>query len=154
MATQRKKIAVTSRQKRKLKIRKQITGSAERPRLSIFRSAKHTYAQLISDDTHKTIASASTLEKEVQAEIAKLLHVPFQRAAFGHQQRAPRQPSIADAHRPQDQRQPEDRADDEDLEVEGRFQSQAGEKTHAGRCLAASGAAAPVAIRLMAAGGR
>lgn len=72
MATQRKKIAVTSRQKRKLKIRKKITGSAERPRLSIFRSAKHTYAQLISDDTHKTIASASTLEKEVQAEIAKL----------------------------------------------------------------------------------
>ena len=72
MATQRKKIAVTSRQKRKLKIRKKITGSAERPRLSIFRSAKHTYAQLISDDTHMTIASASTLEKEVQAEIAKL----------------------------------------------------------------------------------
>jgi large subunit ribosomal protein L18 len=40
--------------------------------LSIFRSAKHTYAQLISDETHKTIASASTLEKEVQDEIAKL----------------------------------------------------------------------------------
>jgi large subunit ribosomal protein L18 len=72
MATQGKKIAVTSRQKRKLKIRKKITGSAERPRLSIFRSAKHTYAQLISDETHKTIASASTLEKEVQDEIAKL----------------------------------------------------------------------------------
>jgi large subunit ribosomal protein L18 len=72
MATQGKKIAVTSREKRKLKIRKKITGCGERPRLSIFRSAKHTYAQLIADDSHKTLASASTLDKDVQAEIAKL----------------------------------------------------------------------------------
>jgi large subunit ribosomal protein L18 len=72
MATQGKKIAATSRAKRKLKIRKKITGSEERPRLSIFRSAKHTYAQLIADESHKTVASASTLDKEVQAEIAKL----------------------------------------------------------------------------------
>jgi large subunit ribosomal protein L18 len=72
MATQGKKIAATSREKRKLKIRKKISGCVERPRLTIFRSAKHTYAQLIADDSHKTLASASTLDKDVQAEIAKL----------------------------------------------------------------------------------
>ena len=72
MATQGKKVAATSREKRKLKIRKKVVGCGERPRLSIFRSAKHTYAQLIADDSHKTLASASTLDKDVQAEIAKL----------------------------------------------------------------------------------
>ena len=72
MATQGKKVAATSRQKRKLKIRKKVVGSSERPRLSIFRSAKHTYAQIIVDESHKTLASASTLDKDVQAEIAKL----------------------------------------------------------------------------------
>lgn len=72
MATQGKKVAASSREKRKLKIRKKVTGCGERPRLSIFRSAKHTYAQLIADDSHKTLASASTLDKDVQAEIAKL----------------------------------------------------------------------------------
>ena len=72
MATQGKKVAATARDKRKLKIRKRVTGCVERPRLSIFRSAKHTYAQIIADDNQKTLASASTLDKDVQAEIAKL----------------------------------------------------------------------------------
>jgi len=72
MATQGKKVAGTSREKRKLKIRKRVVGSVERPRLSVFRSSKHTYAQLIADDSHKTLVSASTLDKDVQAEIAKL----------------------------------------------------------------------------------
>ena len=72
MATQGKKVAATSREKRKLRIRKKVIGTVERPRLSIFRSSKHTYAQVIADDGHKTLASASTLDKDVQAEIAKL----------------------------------------------------------------------------------
>jgi len=72
MATQGKKVAATSRDKRKLKIRKKVTGTTERPRLSIFRSSKHTYAQIISDDSKSTVASASTLDKDVQAEISKL----------------------------------------------------------------------------------
>jgi len=72
MATHGKKVAANSREKRKLKIRKKVVGSVERPRLSIFRSSKHTYAQLIADDSHKTIVSASTLDKDVQAEISKL----------------------------------------------------------------------------------
>ena len=72
MATQGKKVAATSREKRKLRIRKKVVGTVERPRLSIFRSSKHTYAQVIADDGHKTLASASTLDKDVQAEIVKL----------------------------------------------------------------------------------
>lgn len=72
MATHGKKIANTSREKRKLRIRKKVVGTVEKPRLSIFRSSKHTYAQVIADDGHRTIASASTLDKEVQAAVAKL----------------------------------------------------------------------------------
>jgi|694.fasta_scaffold04965_21 large subunit ribosomal protein L18 len=72
MATQSKKVATSARHRKKLKIRRKVTGSAERPRLSIFRSAKHTYAQLIADDQSKTVAAASTLDKEVQAELKKL----------------------------------------------------------------------------------
>jgi large subunit ribosomal protein L18 len=72
MATQGKKIASTSRERRKLRIRKKVVGSAEKPRLSIFRSSKHTYAQVIADDGHRTIASASTLDKDVQAALAQL----------------------------------------------------------------------------------
>ncbi|MFN4894170.1 MAG: 50S ribosomal protein L18 [Pseudomonadota bacterium] len=72
MATQGKKVASTSREKRKLRIRKQVVGTVEKPRLSIFRSSKHTYAQLIVDEGHRTIASASTLDKEVQAAVQKL----------------------------------------------------------------------------------
>jgi large subunit ribosomal protein L18 len=72
MATQGKKLAKTARAKRKMRIRQTISGTAEKPRLSIFRSSKHTYAQVIADDGNKTIASASTLEKEVQEAIAKL----------------------------------------------------------------------------------
>ena len=48
--------------KRKGTIRKRITGTAERPRLSVFRSAKHVYAQAIDDVTGRVLASASDLE--------------------------------------------------------------------------------------------
>lgn len=49
------------RQRRKIGIRKRIFGSSERPRLSIFRSGKHVYAQIINDDQGRTLASASSL---------------------------------------------------------------------------------------------
>ena len=52
-----------SRIKKKQGIRKKITGSQERPRLCIFRSLKHIYAQIIDDVAGKTIAAASTCEK-------------------------------------------------------------------------------------------
>ena len=53
------------RLKRRKRIRSKISGTAERPRLSIFRSNKNIYAQLIDDVAGVTLASASTLDKEV-----------------------------------------------------------------------------------------
>jgi large subunit ribosomal protein L18 len=52
------------RTRRKLRIRKKISGTPEKPRLSVFRSLKHIYAQVIDDTTGKTLVSASTLEKD------------------------------------------------------------------------------------------
>ncbi len=46
------------------RIRKKVRGSAERPRLAVFRSVNHIYAQLIDDDNGKTLATASTTEKD------------------------------------------------------------------------------------------
>lgn len=53
-----------AREKKKLKIRKRVIGSAERPRLCIFRSSKHVYAQVIDDASGVTLASASTLDTD------------------------------------------------------------------------------------------
>lgn len=55
----------TSRARRKVSIRKRIHGTAERPRMSIFRSAQHIYAQIVDDDQGKTLAAASTLSPEL-----------------------------------------------------------------------------------------
>lgn len=52
------------RQKRHLRIRKNLIGTASRPRLSVFRSTKNVYAQLIDDVNGVTLASASTVEKD------------------------------------------------------------------------------------------
>lgn len=57
---------VKSRIKRKQRIRKKITGNSERPRLSVFRSARHIYAQVIDDTSGRTLAAASTLEPDVR----------------------------------------------------------------------------------------
>lgn len=57
-----------ARVKRHLRVRKKITGTAERPRLNIFRSEKHMYAQLIDDVKGVTLVSASTVEKELNVE--------------------------------------------------------------------------------------
>ena len=63
--------SATGRAKRKLRIRKKISGTAERPRLSVFRSGSHIYAQVIDDVTGTTLASASDLQKTVAAEGTK-----------------------------------------------------------------------------------
>lgn len=55
------------RLRRKASIRKRVHGTTERPRLSVFRSAKHIYAQVIDDTTSATLVSASTLLKELSA---------------------------------------------------------------------------------------
>mgnify|MGYP001426975729 CR=1 FL=1 len=53
------------RTRRKLRVRKKITGTPERYRLSVYRSLKHIYAQIIDDTQNLTLVSASTVEKEV-----------------------------------------------------------------------------------------
>ncbi len=52
------------RKSRHFRIRKRVSGTAERPRLCVFRSASHIYAQVIDDDEGRTVASASSLEEE------------------------------------------------------------------------------------------
>lgn len=56
----------TARIKRKARIRKTMTGTQERPRLSVFRSARHIYAQIINDASGNTLAAASTVEQAVK----------------------------------------------------------------------------------------
>ncbi|UOE94266.1 50S ribosomal protein L18 [Alkalihalobacillus sp. LMS39] len=57
-----------ARKKRHAHVRRTITGTAERPRLNVFRSSKHIYAQLIDDVAGVTVASASSLDKELNLE--------------------------------------------------------------------------------------
>lgn len=52
-----------ARKKRQVRVRKKVTGSTERPRLCIFRSSKHIYAQIIEDVSGKTLVTASTVAK-------------------------------------------------------------------------------------------
>lgn len=52
---------------RKVRVRKKVRGTGERPRLSVFRSLNHIYAQLIDDDSGKTLVSASSLRLEIPA---------------------------------------------------------------------------------------
>ncbi|GGA51685.1 50S ribosomal protein L18 [Paenibacillus physcomitrellae] len=58
-----------ARLKRHLRVRKKVQGTAERPRLNVYRSEKHIYAQLIDDVAGVTLASASTVDKELASEI-------------------------------------------------------------------------------------
>jgi large subunit ribosomal protein L18 len=55
-----------ARQKRKIRVRKKITGASGRPRLNVFKSSNHIYAQLIDDSTGNTLLAASTLEKDLR----------------------------------------------------------------------------------------
>ena len=59
------------RVKKHLKIRNRFTGTPERPRLAVFRSNNHMYAQIIDDTVGNTLVAASTLEKDVKAELQK-----------------------------------------------------------------------------------
>ena len=52
-----------ARKKRQVRVRKKVTGSTERPRLCVFRSTKHIYAQIIEDVSGKTLVTASTVAK-------------------------------------------------------------------------------------------
>jgi large subunit ribosomal protein L18 len=58
-----------ARQRRHYRIRRRTTGSSERPRLCIFRSNQHIYAQVIDDSQHCTLAAASSLEKDLKGSL-------------------------------------------------------------------------------------
>jgi large subunit ribosomal protein L18 len=57
-------------QRRHLRIRKTVTGTAERPRLAVYRSNLHIYAQIIDDVAQHTLVSASTIDKELKEKFA------------------------------------------------------------------------------------
>ena len=57
------------RAKKHMRIRNRFSGTAERPRLAVFRSNNHVYAQVIDDVNGTTLVSASTLEKDIKAEL-------------------------------------------------------------------------------------
>lgn len=59
------------RERRKARIRKKISGSGERPRLSVFRSARHIYAQVVDDTGGGTLAAASTLSPDLKGTLTE-----------------------------------------------------------------------------------
>jgi len=69
-----------SRLKRKKRIRKNIFGNQDRPRLSVFRSSKHIYAQIIDDTCGNTLVSASSLDKEFKEDKAEGKKAEFAKA--------------------------------------------------------------------------
>lgn len=111
---QANQIKQVRRQRRKNSIRKRVVGTPERPRLSVFRSLKHMYAQIIDDLSGKTLVAASTVEahipkggnKTAATEVGKLLaqkakaagitQVSFDRNAFRYHGRVK---ALADAAR-------------------------------------------------------
>ncbi len=61
-----------ARAKRKLSIRKRVNGTPERPRMSVFRSDKHIYVQVIDDQSHRTLVAVSDMDESVKGELKGL----------------------------------------------------------------------------------
>jgi large subunit ribosomal protein L18 len=59
----------TPREKRKARIRRKVAGTADRPRLTVYKSLKHMYAQLVDDTTGRTIVSVGTTSKALKDEV-------------------------------------------------------------------------------------
>lgn len=70
-----KKSRTEVRENKHRKIRNRFSGTAERPRLAVFRSNNHMYAQIIDDTVGKTLVAASTVEKDVKAQVEKTNNV-------------------------------------------------------------------------------
>ena len=64
-------LLIEGRERRKLRIRSKLSGTAERPRLTVFRSLSHIYAQVVDDVAGTTLAHASTLSKDVKPQAAE-----------------------------------------------------------------------------------
>ena len=65
----RKEYPGAARKRRHVRVRKKVSGTAERPRLCVFRSLNHIYAQVIDDTSGRTLASASTLDPDIRAQV-------------------------------------------------------------------------------------
>ena len=63
------KLVQTRRQRRQHRVRNRMSGTLERPRLAVFRSSKHIYAQMVNDATGTTIVSASSRDSETRSQI-------------------------------------------------------------------------------------
>jgi large subunit ribosomal protein L18 len=59
----------TSREKRRARIRRKLSGTAERPRLTVYKSLKHMYAQLVDDASGRTLVSVGTTSKALKGEV-------------------------------------------------------------------------------------
>src|SRR5260370_26719388 len=66
------KTKVEARDRRKASIRKKVSGTAERPRLSVFRSAKHIYVQVVDDQAQRTLLTVSTLHEALKPNLVGL----------------------------------------------------------------------------------
>ena len=83
---------IKGRQSRKGRVRRKVVGTPDRPRLTVYRSLKHIYAQIIDDESGKTIASASTMGRELRDEItnkgnvdaAKVIGAAVAKKALAH----------------------------------------------------------------------
>ena len=65
----RVKDARALQKRRHVRVRKKLSGTAERPRLCVFRSLNHAYAQVVDDKLGHTLVSASTLDREIRSEV-------------------------------------------------------------------------------------
>ncbi len=67
-----KETRAQSRQRRHARVRRNVSGTADRPRLNVFRSLNHIYAQVINDDTGETLVAASSMDKTLRSEVGEL----------------------------------------------------------------------------------
>jgi len=59
-----------ARERRKMSIRKRVNGTPDRPRMVVFRSARHIYAQIVDDTSHRVLCGASTLTPSIRGDLA------------------------------------------------------------------------------------
>lgn len=63
------KLKTVRRERRKTRVRKRVSGTSDRPRMSVFRSLNHIYVQVIDDDSGLTLCSASSMSKDLRGQI-------------------------------------------------------------------------------------
>lgn len=75
-----KESGILARRRRHLRVRQRVVGTAERPRLAVFRSQRHIYAQVIDDEAGRTVVAASTVDPELRGKLGSTGDVEAARA--------------------------------------------------------------------------